>query len=232
MATYLERYLAGEHEPVWREIVALGAAVRKEPALTDAEAVAREMMGRVRRNIERLIPRLRERGYVFANAEPLTGPEENVAGYLAAMEEWGPLPLALRVFWEIVGEVSLDGAYPDGADELGQTQSPLSPLTVAGPLASFDEWMEAFEEEEPAAYLVICSDPEGVLGAFTLPGPCWPADTELLQEKQDVLQGPYGSLLFIDYLRLALEYGGFPSLAYGNPDKQMRESLTEGFEPF
>jgi hypothetical protein len=121
MATYLERYLAGERERVWREIVALGDAVREEPALADAEAVAREMMGRVRRNIERLVLHLRERGYGFTNAQPVPTPDENVAGYLAAMEEWGPLPLALRMFWEIVGEVSLEGAFPEGADEPGQT---------------------------------------------------------------------------------------------------------------
>jgi hypothetical protein len=232
MASYLERYLAGQHERVWREIVALGDVVREEPARADAEAVAREMMGRVRRNIERLVPRLRERGYGFTNADPLTTPDKNVAGYLAAMEEWGPLPMALRIFWEIVGEVSLEGALPDGAEELGQTQSPLSPLTVAGPLPSFDEWMEAYEAEEPAAYLVICSDPEGILGTFTLPGPCLSADTELLMEEQDVLPGPFGPMLFVDYLRLSLANGGFPSFAYGNPDTQIIESLTEGFEPF
>jgi hypothetical protein len=232
MATYLERYLAGEHAHVWREIVALGDAVRDEPALADAEAVARAMMGRVRRNIERLIPRLRERSYTFANAEPLSAPDENVEGYLAAMEEWGPLPLALRVFWEVVREVSLDGSFSSGDSGLGQAQFPLSPLTVAGPLASFDNWMEAYEEEEPSAYLDVCYDPSHVLGAFTLPGPCWPADTELLMAQQDVLTGPYGPMLFVEYLRLALEYGGFPSCAYGQPDQLIIESLTEGFEPF
>ena len=28
---YLERYLAGEYEPVWAELIALGDHVRKEP---------------------------------------------------------------------------------------------------------------------------------------------------------------------------------------------------------
>jgi hypothetical protein len=232
MATYLERYLAGEHERVWREIVALGDAVREEPALAGAEAVAREMMGRVQRNIALLIPRLRERGYVFTNAEPLGAPDENVEGYLAAMEEWGPLPLALRVFWQMVGGVYLEGAFPGGDNELGQTQFPLSPLTIAGPLTSFDPWMEAYEEEEPTASLAICYDPAGVLGAFTLPGPCWRADSELLMQEQDVLPGPFGPMLFVDYLRLSLEYAGFPSLAYGNPDRRVIEGLTESFEPF
>jgi hypothetical protein len=44
--SYLERYLTGEHEQVWAELVALGAAVRDEPLYSDALAVARETMRR------------------------------------------------------------------------------------------------------------------------------------------------------------------------------------------
>jgi len=36
--SYLERYLAGEHEQVWAELVALGPAVREEPVYSDALA--------------------------------------------------------------------------------------------------------------------------------------------------------------------------------------------------
>jgi hypothetical protein len=63
--TYLERYLAGEHEPVWDALVALGEQVRAEPVYSDALAVARETMRRVRFNIEHLIPRLLAVGYQF-----------------------------------------------------------------------------------------------------------------------------------------------------------------------
>jgi hypothetical protein len=65
MPTYLDRYLAGEHEQVWDELMALGAAVREEPVYSDALAVARETMRRSRSNIETLIPRLDQAGYVF-----------------------------------------------------------------------------------------------------------------------------------------------------------------------
>jgi hypothetical protein len=54
---YLERYLVGEHEQVWAELVALGEAVRDEPVYSDALVVARETMRRARWNIETLIPR-------------------------------------------------------------------------------------------------------------------------------------------------------------------------------
>jgi hypothetical protein len=63
--TYLERYLAGEYEQVWAELEALGAAVREEPLYSDALAVARETMRRVRENLETLIPRLVKAGYQF-----------------------------------------------------------------------------------------------------------------------------------------------------------------------
>lgn len=53
--SYVEHYLAGEHERVWAELVALGEAVRDEPVYSDALAVARET----------LIPRLRDVGYEF-----------------------------------------------------------------------------------------------------------------------------------------------------------------------
>ena len=51
MSSYLERYRAGEREQVWAELVALGPAVRDEAVFPDAQAVAREMMLRVRCNI-------------------------------------------------------------------------------------------------------------------------------------------------------------------------------------
>ena len=231
MATYLERYLAGEHEQVWRDIVALGDAVREEPAFTDAEALAREMMCRVRRNIERLIPRLRERGYVFADEEPLHAPDENAGAYIAELEQWGPLPLALRVFYEVVGDVTLEGAFPEGDVAFGKTDSPLSPLVVAGLLSNFDQWMAAYDEEEASVDLDVCYDPEHVLGAFTLRGPCWAADAYLLVEGEHPLRGALGEpLLFVDYLRVSLQWGGFPSLAPG-PRSTVAE-LVEGFEPF
>lgn len=63
--TYVERYLAGEYEPVWAELQALGEAIREEPLYSDALAVARETMWRVRENLETLIPRLVAIGYQF-----------------------------------------------------------------------------------------------------------------------------------------------------------------------
>jgi hypothetical protein len=65
MSSFLERYERGEHERVWDELLALGAAVREEPHSADALAVARETMRRARHNIERLILRLESLGFAF-----------------------------------------------------------------------------------------------------------------------------------------------------------------------
>lgn len=59
---YLARYNAGEYEQVWAELGALGAAVRAEPVYSDALAVARETMWRVRENLTALRT---PRGHVY-----------------------------------------------------------------------------------------------------------------------------------------------------------------------
>ena len=112
--TYLERYLAGEHEAVWAELAALGPAVREEPVLADARAVARETMTRVRANLERIVARLGEMGYRFADPDrALEAPDAAVVARLDRLEAaLGPVPIALRAFYETVGSVNLMGSHP------------------------------------------------------------------------------------------------------------------------
>ncbi len=84
MASYLDRYLSGEHEQVWAELVALGAAVREEPLYSDAWAVACETMRRARYNIELLIPRLEAFGYQFGHSWLREGEPRASTGLYAA----------------------------------------------------------------------------------------------------------------------------------------------------
>ncbi|MFC4425227.1 hypothetical protein [Deinococcus navajonensis] len=62
MRTFLERYLAGEHEQVRADLVELGPDVCQPTALPDATAVARETMQRAQNNIVALIAQLRVMG--------------------------------------------------------------------------------------------------------------------------------------------------------------------------
>jgi len=69
MATFLERYQAGDRVAVWDELVALGEGVRHKLYYADAVAVAAETMRRARHNVELLIQRLAEAGYRFIPPE-------------------------------------------------------------------------------------------------------------------------------------------------------------------
>ena len=66
----MRRYLAGEHEAVWAEMMALGAEIREPPYFKDACAVATETMRRARHNVELLIRRLDQLQYRFEIPKP------------------------------------------------------------------------------------------------------------------------------------------------------------------
>src|SRR5579863_6208071 len=109
--SYLERYRQGEYVQVWTDLKVLGDQVRNEPLFSDAWAVAQETMRRVRYNLDLLIPRLQELGYVFGYAwvkprslewarsqPPLrTPPPPDVRQLLAVFEQrLGVLPLSVQ----------------------------------------------------------------------------------------------------------------------------------------
>ena len=66
----------------------------------------------------------------------------------------GPVPLALRVWWENVGEVWLIGAFPDcHASRLGLPMT--DPLMVTSPwdvLLEMDEWEQLDDEDRWRAF--------------------------------------------------------------------------------
>ena len=94
MASRLKRYLDGEHEQVWTELVALGAGVRGPYILADAEAVAHETTGRVRDNVDGLTLRLTAAGYAFGLPDgdawilcpARRAPDEHVPAQIARLE--------------------------------------------------------------------------------------------------------------------------------------------------
>src|SRR5687768_1070467 len=115
MSGWLERYRAGERVQVWTEMTSLGAGVRAE-IWEEAVEVARETMRRVRTNVERLLDRLPAAGYELGTdpeAPPFVPPPPDVRAQLDRLESRiGRLPLALRCWFEEVGQVNLAGSHP------------------------------------------------------------------------------------------------------------------------
>lgn len=106
--SYLNRYLQGEHEAVWDELQTRGAEIYNPSLYDDALAVARETMRRARANIEMLIVRLAQTGFVFGYdhlllqtvAHPLSGRKADWERYMEALRwsrEQPPLFLPARL---------------------------------------------------------------------------------------------------------------------------------------
>lgn len=209
---------------MWDELLAHGDAVRNLPFRDDAEAVARETMLRVRRNVENLVAGLKRHGFEFGRypdgevvpgyAGPLVPPSKHVESELNEIESLvgGPLPLALVAFWRYVGSVNLVGAYPDWPDGS-------DPLWVDPPAATIDEfpnWLDrkAFDPDERAFGAQIAPDSlhkDNVSGGlpYEILLPNAAIDGELSNEGS--------GLYFVEYLRQALDWGGFPGFA-SDPD--------------
>lgn len=119
MPTYLQRYLNGEREAVWAELMALGSAIHERPLFDDAQAVARETMTRARANVETLVQRLTALGYHFISdalgepPAPFVAPTQTSIVEMRDLErEYGPLPLSITTWYEIAGAVDFIGSYP------------------------------------------------------------------------------------------------------------------------
>lgn len=225
-----DRYQRGEHRQVWNELLLSGAAVREDPLAADALAVAYETMGRVRENVRTLVQRLTAIGYVFtpdgpqgssllsgvfgalmkgrprdqsARAHVLPGPAaaQDVARF---EKEFGTLPLSLRAFHEVVGEVNLTGRHPT-IDPPNNPTAP-DPLLVYGLDEGIVEFDEEDEDAKPSAVTIAPDDlhKANTSGgdAYEMAIPDLRADGELLNERHQ--------LFFVDYLRLAFQFGGFP----------------------
>jgi hypothetical protein len=105
-ATLLSRYVTGDCQPVWRDLVLLGDAILRPPFRKPAGAVARETMRRVRRNLETIIGRLEAMYYRF-DGVPMRRRTPEEKKVLAGME----LPLSLRAWYEEVGVVNFRGVH-------------------------------------------------------------------------------------------------------------------------
>jgi hypothetical protein len=236
-----DRYIAGEHEAVWRELVALGGEARSQAHAADALAVAYETMHRVDQNIRLLSDRLSalqyefvapgQRGALFGLVKakahaPHTPPDPQAWDKIRELEEAceGPIPISLRAFYDVVGEVNLLGRHPVLAPE-GSDLAP-DPLVVGGiddALASIDAW--------DSDQQIIAVAPDALHKANVSGGdpymifvPAAVADAPLEEEPHDVT--------FVEYLRIAVRWGGFPGWEAAGSSPIELDRLRVGLLPF
>jgi hypothetical protein len=231
-SSLLVRYRNGGRESVWTDLMALGGQVRDSPLFEDARDVARETMERAKSNVDLLVERLQLLGYRFAAPEEVwSPPTEDSLALLDAMEErFGPFPLSVRAWHEVVGAVDFRGAHPKlasynefdwgGSDRFWCLHWYSDPLVVDAldPDDSVVElWDEEATEDHSGARFELHIAPDAIHKsnisggehmAVQLPDPA--ADCSLLGSD-------WAGVPFVSYLREAFRWGGFPGLGHAFP---------------
>ncbi len=252
---YYERYLAGEHLQVWRELGELRGQIREDDRAADALAVAYTTMTRVRQNVAMIVARLRELGYGFAAesgdqdriidfdkacSDPwldfsrdrvgsLGRPERGWANLKRFEQDAGALPLSLRTWYEVVGSVRLAGKHPVLSPDDGTVlPDPLVVVPFSQILNAWDHSPADVGVEGTPFVAEISPDvtrkASGAGGSYqiTLPGAGMDA----------VLENEPHRLPFVDYLRLAFQWGGFPGFESAGKRPKEIEFLNDGLLPF
>ncbi len=218
MKYVLQRYLDGNCEQVWTDLLVAGAALRDFPGAWDeAQEIVTEMMNRVRQNVEVLHDRLPSLGYRFTPMEEVyVPPGPDTSNDLDELEaSIGRLPLALRAFFEIVGAVDLSGEpsgwqhpYPD-------------PLVVYAPtdylLSEHADRMEQGQITAETPFRVEFA-PDYLHKANISGGA--PYSIEVPNAAVDgLVLGEIHQTTFVNYLRTAFRWAGFPGWDRRHPHR-------------
>jgi len=217
MNKYLIRYKNGEQNQVCLDLIKLGNLIFEEPYYSDSIEVIVEIMERIKFNIEILVNELTNINYhfgYFEDGETLLGndiriiepPSIDIDLKINSIEEqFGSIPLSLKYFWKIIGGVNLMGYHNNWpADILYDSLNVESlDLILKYELEIIED--DSFTNEE--SYLIPISPDDyhkarisgGSPYEIRIPNKCF--DVILENEKHNTY--------FIDYLRIALKWGGF-----------------------
>jgi hypothetical protein len=237
------RYGRGEHEAVWQEL-------REHASITgdlrmEALALGHETMKRVAQAADVVANRLAKRGWQALSGALRTTPHREDSRIVARIEAitGAPLPPSLLAFWEVVGGIDFVWNYQQRAAppdlDVGVDLDQMDPLAVEPPRTVsylFEEWEDAcsgvdaelidpFHLDLAPDYLHKADISGGAPYGIELPFAG--ADPVFVNEAHE--------LPFVDYLRLAFRWGGFPRLERhaDRPDVQaFVAEMSRDLEPF
>ena len=214
------RHSRGEGAEVWTELRRTGAL--DGAARAEALEVARETMRRVRSAVSAIVDLLTDQGYRFAHPRrTLVAPAPDTEKLIAALEaRSGPLPLALRAAWEVVGSFDLTGTHPDWPVTAclmvpGEKEGPggvwmTDPVVLYAPsevMARLDDHADEYDSALPVW-------PDAFHKAGYSGGPETRAPVGMVTADAELVTGdsnPRGPRTLVGYLVWALaEWGGFP----------------------
>ena len=218
MQSLYEMYQQGQYQKVYEELLSIQENIYTSNRYVDALAVTREIMRRVRLNIEQLIVRLKQVGYQFEEGlfEESTilerdrsifrPPTPKTPETIRTLETFvGSLPLSVKCWYEEVGAVNFIGLFPGNQRNDGPD---LDPLYIE-PLESLVQVVQNMRKVgvwEGETELILAPDAYHKYGysgggAYNVSFPCTRFDTLLINEGH--------TTTFINYLRMCLSSGGF-----------------------
>ncbi|MHB1426668.1 MAG: hypothetical protein ACYC3I_26200 [Gemmataceae bacterium] len=218
MSSYYIRYKSGDCEAVCRELVNHGKNVTEPLIYADAIDVSRELVDRSFKNLDQLLRRLRDLGYLFEHSEDAL--VEVTPSDLSALEvvesDTGALPIVVRKWYERIKSVDFTQQEAQLFSKQGSPCGPVSGLGLHIPLVflsipkclllqeqlckqavGFGDDPSKFKNFLPLGGWGSNSDPKG----FWLP--CKSFDTKFYNEGG-------GGVYFVEELRTAFKWGGFP----------------------
>lgn len=213
---YLKRYQNGIFS-AWDELVQQAPQFSNSPDYNEqAIALAEEIMVRVNSNLEHLRATLINSG---ASIGP-KGVPSSANDFQFLTKEFGPLPLAIEIFYEKVGSINLTpkSDYSYGKVNLekidGVSLLALDPLQVFSATDlrwSIDEYKNG--DKVDSFQLYLCPDflhKQDISGGLPYSIELPPKTPEAIIDP--VVQGERHSLTFINYLRYCFKWAGFPGL--------------------
>ena len=229
---FLERYHAGEREQVWRELIELGDKVLAEPLRSEATLVCEEVTRRARENLRTIHARLLDMGYDFAEPRAaLVDAAPDAETQIEELErELGAFPLIARVWYRTLASVNFSQAEgqrvysegiqaPAGPDIFGLGSHPVLIVQslercreeVHKGAAELEDYIRQMKEggwEEP----VDLSEPNKLLPLGGWASNCDPKGFTLPCSGIDavIYDDGGGEIYFVDELRSAFRWGGFP----------------------
>jgi len=258
--SYFERYQAGEHLPVWRDINDIPwYSLQHDPSymdtLADVIQVVRETMARVKQNINLLIPRLQSLGYEFGygwvgldnpenpwadsdrlwveHAPPLLSPPlpDLNERFERFRQHVGYVPLSLQAFYEVVGGVNLVGTLPPRWRPCLESL-PAVDYSILDPLVIEPLDDDLIEASIETKKLYISPDE---YTKYNISG-AEPYHIKYLRPHHvtdGLCSAGWLQMRFVDYLRTALSWGGMPGIARlpKRPDEDIA-ILTTDLLPF
>ena len=214
------------------------------------ERIARELIGglmnRARQNVERIVKRLEQAGYLFEDRNYFTPPAADVASQIDAfeMETQLYLPLVFRAWVETIGRVCLMGTHPGWPEITYNGLGGTGRAICSDPLVAYwtpkhgrNDWKEwtskpVEDRYSPWFRLEFAPDPGhkanySSSGSFNLPMTAVPSLDAVVKDDDN---GEYRRT-FLEHIRDSFAHGGFPGWNhYQNAPVESLSELASGLE--